>query len=151
MPFQKGNPYRFKKGSIIGHKFKKGHLPTKSCFKKGHIPWNKDKKLPQFSGKNSCHWKGGKIKNDQGYILIYMLKHPFCECKGYVRRSRLVVEEHLGRYLKPKNVIHHINGIRDDDRLKNFIVFVNNSVHKCFHGNPNNVKSSEIIFDGRKL
>lgn len=31
----------------------------KTTFKKGSIPWNKNKKRPEFSGKNNPNWKGG--------------------------------------------------------------------------------------------
>lgn len=30
--------------------------------KKGNIPWNKGLKLPETSGSNNPHWKGGRIK-----------------------------------------------------------------------------------------
>jgi len=35
-------------------------------FQKGHVPWHKGKKLPQISGKNNPHWKGG-ISNSVFY------------------------------------------------------------------------------------
>ena len=33
-----------------------------SCWAKHYTCWNKGKKLPKISGKNSPHWKGGKAK-----------------------------------------------------------------------------------------
>ena len=39
----------------LGHLGKPSSSPTK--FSKGIIPWNKGKKLPQFSGENHPNWK----------------------------------------------------------------------------------------------
>ncbi len=87
-------------------------------------------------GKIGCqanNWQGGEIIHQGKYILIHKPSHPFCDGKGYVRRSRLVMEKHLGRYLTKKEVMHHINGIRDDDRIENLMLFSNHSKHMKFH------------------
>ena len=32
---------------------------------------------------------------------------------------RLIMEQHIGRYILPDEVVHHKNGVRDDNRLEN--------------------------------
>ena len=103
-----------------------------------------------YRGEKNSHWKGGRVKMTKGYIHIYMPSHPLASNRGYVLEHRLVVEKHLGRYLKPKEVVHHLEE-RDDNRPCMLMAFVNDPVHKRFHKNPDNVKLEEIIFDGRKL
>lgn len=109
------------------------------------------KSRPDMFGANNIRWNGGKTQSE-GYILITKPEHPFCQkSRGYVFEHRLVVEQQIGRYLSPEEQCHHINEIRDDNRPENLMAFVNASAHTRFHGNPNSVKSKEIIFDGRKL
>ena len=72
--------------------------------------------------------KNGVVKGN-GYVYILQHNHPFCIKTGYVRRSRLVMEKYLGRYLTPEEKVHHINGIKDDDRIENLKLFANNSEH----------------------
>lgn len=129
---------------ILREKLSKSH--------KGQVPWHKGKKRPEISGTKHFHWKGGRYKDTNGYILIYQPNHPFVmESKAYIYEHRFVVEQQIGRYLKPSEKCHHINGIKNDNRPQNLMAFINNVIHKRFHKNPNLVKSSEIIFDGRKL
>lgn len=76
-------------------------------------------------GEESKAWKGGKIKNSNGYIMIYKPNHPFGR-RLYVLEHRLVMEKYIGRYLLKNELIHHINGKNDDNRLSNLkIVIIN--------------------------
>lgn len=84
-------------------------------------------------GSKNSNWKGGRRKCIDGYIDIYQPMHPFANKRGYVKEHRLVMEKHLGRYLKPEEVVHHINGIPNDNRLKNLKLFANNIDHHKFH------------------
>lgn len=68
-------------------------------------------------GKDHYMWKGGKHINPAGYIVIYKPDYP--KVSKYVLKHRLVMEEHLGRFLLPTERVHHSNGIKTDNRIEN--------------------------------
>lgn len=69
-------------------------------------------------GAQAINWKGGRTVDRDGYVLIHKPDHP-CSCNGYVFEHRLVIEAHLGRFLAPNEIAHHINEQRADNRLGN--------------------------------
>lgn len=57
---------------------------------------------------------------DAGYILIRAPKgHPHARFDGSILEHRLMMEDHLGRYLEEWELVHHRNGDRGDNRLDN--------------------------------
>lgn len=63
--------------------------------------------------------KKGRWKTSQGYIMIWKPDHPNCDVNGCIREHTFVMTEKLGRPLKEGENVHHINGIRDDNRIEN--------------------------------
>jgi hypothetical protein len=70
------------------------------------------------SGEDHPGWKGGRVMQ-QGYVLLYAPDHPAAKSKPYVQEHRLVMEAHLGRYLRDNEVVHHLNGDKEDNRIDN--------------------------------
>jgi len=57
-------------------------------------------------------------KNAQGYIVRQLATGADGK-RSMVQQHRVVMEEHLGRELLAHENVHHINGVRDDNRLGN--------------------------------
>ena len=141
--------------------FQKGHK-----INVGRIPWNKNKIMPEEyritnslaqqgkklskktkqkmskarQGNKHWNWQGGK-RIVRKYVYIYNPYHPFATKQGYVKRSHLVIEKIIGRYLTLEEVVHHkgvhfpIGSIKNkqDDSPENLILFSNESNHQKFH------------------
>ena len=57
--------------------------------------------------------------NKEGYLLALVPNHPNARKDGYLYDHRVVMENFLGRLLLNTEVVHHINGVRDDNRIEN--------------------------------
>ena len=127
--FQKGHPgyWLGKKGYWSGKKRWTKENPH-PMLGKSRIVWNKeltkenDKRIKNFSerikGKNNPQWGGGKRSNNHGYIIIYIPNHPFA-VNHYILEHRLIMEKMLGHYLSKNEIVHHKNGIKNDNRPEN--------------------------------
>lgn len=78
---------------------------------------------------NNTFWRGGRMVDEDGYILIKSPDHPHKDRHGYVREHRLVMEQQLGRYLLPSEVVHHIDNVKSNNAPENLEVFGSNAAH----------------------
>lgn len=74
--------------------------------------------------------KGSKgLYLENGYIMRKVNYHPKANSRGYVSEHRLVMEQHLGRFLLTNEVVHHKDGNRSNNELNNLQLVINNSEH----------------------
>lgn len=102
----------------------------------------RNKKGQFVKGEKNINWKGGRNYDDKGYIRILSPGHPFANY-GYVLEHRLVMEKKLGRYLDPKEVVHHINHVRDDNRPEN-LMLLGYSEHGKLHPGKKHSKKIKL-------
>jgi hypothetical protein len=83
------------------------------------------------NGPGHPDWKGGRLIDKNGYILLYCPGHPFARKprRAYVPEHRLVMEKHIERYLHPWEVVHHLNGDKKDNRIENLRLYESNGQH----------------------
>jgi hypothetical protein len=81
------------------------------------------------TGKDNHEWMGGRTTDKNGYVLVLARNHPNARKNGYILEHRLIMSQYLGRALSKMEVVHHANGIRDDNRIENLILFEKNADH----------------------
>lgn len=74
----------------------------------------RDERAASRVGPASSRWKGG-LPNKRGYLE-----------SGEGLQHRRIMEKVMGRKLYPEETVHHINGIRSDNRLENLELWASN-------------------------
>lgn len=98
-------------------------------------------------GQRLSNYTGRYVSAYHGYAFVDVPEHPYAN-KGYVAEHRIVVERHLREndptsellvaigenlYLSPEIVVHHINGVKDDNRLENLAPMTNQEHVRLHH------------------
>jgi hypothetical protein len=86
-------------------------------------------------GKENHQYKTGRRIDLDGYVLVTAPKdHPYARQRTnrsgkLIYEHRLVLEQHLGRYLLPEEVVDHIDGLTLHNAPENLRLFASNGEH----------------------
>lgn len=115
------HPYKGKKGELCPRWGKKASAETKS-------------KLCEIQQKRANENRYYRKSHSYGYVLVYEPSNPAADRSGYVLEHRLIMEQHLGRYLTSDEIVHHLNENKADNRIENLEI-VTRSTHAKIHNN----------------
>jgi len=101
-------------------------------FVKGYKPPQEylDKIGDAHRGKPKPYFK--KIRKNGKYVQLWKPEHPMSNKIGYIYEHRFIVSEQLGRMLESTEIVHHLNGIKDDNRPDNLVLTARTN-HEDFH------------------
>lgn len=80
---------------------------------------------------------GRRARNFKGYVWVWEPDYPK-SYQGWVPEHRLIMQKIVGRELERHEHVHHINGIKNDNRPENLILLTN-SEHQAITTARNNV------------
>lgn len=103
----------------------------------------------QWGDKNHA-WKGGRVGGGQGYILIKQYGHHRSNKRGYVFEHILVWEKANNRLVPRGFVIHHINNLRDDNRIEN-LQFMTANEHNYINLKDARLRRKEFLAEMARL
>ncbi|RYD84061.1 MAG: HNH endonuclease [Verrucomicrobiaceae bacterium] len=102
--------------ATIRRKLVKAGIPLRDASVAAKIGYLFGRRDPR-RGEASNNWTGG-VRMNGGYRMVKD-PHHHVAASGYMMEHRLLMEEHLGRLLRPGEEVHHKNEIRNDNRLEN--------------------------------
>lgn len=111
-----------------------------------YIQYHNIKEL-RYYGSDNNNFSGYRKRGGHGnkYWKLFRPDHPTSDKFGFIYEHRFVMEQHLGRLLDPNEVVHHINGVKDDNRIENLELIKDNPKHISTH--HKHVESDRHCFD----
>lgn len=114
--------------------------------RRGKPAWNKGKLFPpDKKGSNHSSWKGGKYIDAHGYVMIHC-HNPNAKSKWehYKKEHVSVMETNLKRSLEKKEVVHHIDGDKQNNKIENLALLSGHIEHQSVHQSLQNIGYSLI-------
>ena len=95
----------------------------------GHGNWSQ---IVGKHGEEHPSWKGGRWFSSHGYAKVWSPSNLNRDNDGYVYEHVLQMQKFLCRALTDNEIVHHKNGIKDDNRLCN-LHLMDRIEHRKYH------------------
>lgn len=112
-----------------------GHTKSCGC-------WNREVARARV-GPLRHNWTGGRKINQDGYVQVLDKDHPNADALGYVLEHRKVMANAIGRPLREREMVHHINGNRQQNDLAN--------LELCAHGQPPGQRVADLVKHAKEV
>ena len=94
---------------------------------------------------NANNWQGGRVIMGD-YAYIFMREHPRAnKYNGYVREHLIVWEQFHKKELPEGWMVHHLNGIKDDNRIENLVRMPNKKHYLVLQAKAKRIQELEAL------
>ena len=100
----------------------------------------RNKEIEFVNRSTGREWTHNKQKNYKGYVLVYRKGHHRADKYGRVFEHIVVWEDFNNTKIPDGHIIHHINGIKDDNRIEN-LKLMTISEHSIFHNSQREISN----------
>ena len=85
-------------------------------------------------GPRNPNWRGGRSVTSRGYVLVRVgVGHRLADVRGYAYEHRVVAEKKIGRPLRDGELVHHIDGNKQNNAPENLGVVAGIAEHWVEH------------------
>lgn len=105
-----------------GRRHKRSTIEKMRASKLGHVVSEETRKKisktrEKYVGENATAWKGGRRIAYNGYAMVRV-------GRTYIREHHVIMEKQIGRKIGFNEVVHHVNGIKTDNRIENLVLLL---------------------------
>jgi len=112
---------------------RRGHIKGKAVrYIYGHSPGGRFQS-GELTGELNAAWKGGVYRTSNGYVHRLTNGDHSRAIRGYVLDHILIAEHALGRPLTKPHEVHHVNGVKHDNRPENLVICEDRGYHLLLH------------------
>ena len=95
-------------------------------------------------------WKGGRYLEARGYIRVRSPGHPRADRRGYAYEHILVWEKYHHKSVPNGSVIHHLNGIKGDNRPENLVALTSRKHKFVLEAKAKRIQELEALLNHQR-
>lgn len=104
-------------------------------------------KVPR--GEANSAWRGGRHLTSNGYWVVLNREHPRCFASGYVLEHIVLWEQAHGESLPQGMIIHHLNGVKTDNRPVNLVALTSRKHSQVLQAKSKRIQELEALLNNQ--